>query len=64
MWSVEPSSQYEKDSKWYEKKRPSELAAVLRNLGRILELLKVSKNSKAVEAGYLHKEPGGVIAID
>jgi hypothetical protein len=46
------------------KKRPDELAAVLRNLERYLMLLKVSKNSKCVQAGYLHHEPMGVIAID
>ena len=64
MWMIEPSTQFEKDQKHYEKKRPNELAAVLRNLARFLSLLKVSKNSKCVEAGYLHKEPAGVIAID
>ena len=64
MWVLEPSTQWEKDQKWYDKKRPNELAAVHRNLQRYLALLNVSKNSKCVEAGYLHKEPGGVIAID
>ncbi len=64
MWGIEPSTQYEKDLKWYEKKREQELIAVLTNLSRFLILLKVSKNSKCVEAGYLHKEPRGVIAVD
>ena len=64
MWNVEPSTQFERDQKWYDKKRPNELAAVLRNLARFLALLQVSKNSKSIEPGYLHKEPGGVIAID
>ena len=54
----------ERDQKWYEKKRPDELAAIFRNLQRYLCLLNVSKNSKSVESGYLHKEPGGVVAID
>lgn len=64
MWTIEPSTQYEKDQRWYEKKRPNELAAVLRNLQRLLSLSNVSKNSKCLEAGYLHKEPAGIIAID
>ena len=64
MWSLEPSTQFQKDQKWYEKKHASELAAVFRNLQRYLALLNVSKNCKCVEAGYLHKEPGGVIAVD
>ncbi len=64
MWTIEPSTQWEKDQRWYDKKRPDELAALLRNLKRYLALLNVSKNSKCVEAGYLHKEPMGVVAID
>jgi hypothetical protein len=64
MWGLEPSTQWQKDQKWYEKKRPDELAAVMRNLQRLLALLNCSKNSKMVEGGYLHKEPAGVIAVD
>ena len=64
MWTIEPSTQWQKDQKWYDKKRPNELAAVVRNLERYLALLNVSKNAKCVEAGYLHNEPGGVVAID
>jgi hypothetical protein len=64
MWAIEPSTQFQKEQKWYDKKRRDELAAVLRNLQRFLALLNVSKNSKCVQAGYLHNEPGGVIAID
>ncbi len=37
---------------------------MLRNLDRYLKLLAVSKNSKALQAGYLHPEPGGVLAVD
>jgi hypothetical protein len=64
MWRIEKTDQMERDQKWYEKKRPNEFAAVMRNLERYLGLIKVSKNSKCAEAGYLHKEPGGIIAID
>ena len=58
------SISWEKDHKQYAKKHPNELAAILRNLQRYLELLNVSKNSKCVQAGYLHSEPGGIIAVD
>ena len=64
MWKLEPSEQWGKDAKHYDKKRPNELAAVLRNLERFVKLLNVSKNSKSAEAGYLHKEPHDVIAVD
>jgi hypothetical protein len=64
MWQIEPSTQWQKDQKWYEKKRPNELAAVLANLSRYMKYLKASKTSKCLEAGFLHHEPGGVVALD
>jgi len=64
MWEIETTHRWEKDHKHYEKKRPDELAAVTNNLHRYLKILEVSKNSKCVQAGYLHPEPGGVVAID
>jgi hypothetical protein len=54
----------EKDKHWYAKKRPDELAAVMRNLERYLAMLNASKSAKCVQAGYLHSEPMGVLAID
>jgi len=64
MWHIEPTDQYEKDYKHYDKKRPNELAAVLRNLHRYKEMLDAAKNSRCVHAGFLHDEPKGVIAVD
>jgi hypothetical protein len=64
MWQVETTTGWERDQKHYAKKHTRELAAVLRNLQRLLSILNVSKNSKVVQAGYLHPEPMGVIAID
>lgn len=64
MWQVEPTNQWEKDQKHYAKKHPRELAAVLNNLDRYLSLLKHLPNARCASAGYLHPEPGGVMAID
>jgi len=64
MWQVEPTTQWQRDQKWYEKKRPTELAAVLRNLKRYLAQLNAAPNPKAVSAGYIHHEPHGLVAID
>ncbi len=46
------------------KKHPRELAAVLHNLQRYLDQLNAAPNARAVQAGYLHHEPGGVVAVD
>lgn len=60
MWTIETSTKWERDFKHYEKKHPRELAAVL----RYHELLNAAKNPLAVQAGFLHPEPLGVVAID
>jgi hypothetical protein len=64
MWHIEPTTQWPKDQKWYEKKHPRELAAVLHNLQRYMDQLNAAPNARAVQAGFLHHEPGGVVAID
>jgi hypothetical protein len=64
MWNVETTTQWERDLRWYEKKRPHELAAVMRNLERYIEQLNAAKTSKNVIAGFLHAEPHGVVAVD
>jgi len=63
-WSIETSDRWEKDQKWYEKKRPDELAAVLNNLQKYLSYLNKMPNSKTVHAGFMHPEPMGMVAID
>lgn len=64
MWDISPTTQWDKDRKFYEKKHSRELAAVLNNLSRYLALLNCSKNARCAIAGYLHSEPHGVVAID
>ena len=64
MWRIETTTGWERDQKHYSKKRVNELAAVMRNLKRYLAHLSIAKNSKCVEAGYLHSESNGIIAID
>lgn len=64
MWQIEPIPAWEKDKRWYEKKRPSELAAVLHNLNRYVSQLNAAPNPKAFMAGYMHPEPHGVVALD
>jgi hypothetical protein len=64
MWCYEFSSEWKKHIKHYEKKHSDELAAVLANLKRFEEQLANAKNSKCVQAGFIHNEPSGVVAID
>ena len=63
-WVLLPHSAYLRDLRWYTKKRPAELAAVLRNLERYMTLLSRSPSVRSVQAGFLHPEPHGMVAID
>jgi len=63
-WVLLPHSSYLRDFRWYTKKRPAELAAVLRNLDRTMTLLANSPHARIIQAGFLHTEPHGMVAID
>jgi hypothetical protein len=64
MWRVEPTTQWDRDAKHYQKKHPNELAAIFRNVGRYLSLLNCATNARSVQAGFLHPEPMGVVAVE
>jgi len=64
VWKVMPSEQYVKDQTWYAKKHPRELEAVANNLGRYHAQLNRAKNALCVQAGYIHPEGKGVVALD
>ncbi len=64
MWKLQPAASFERARKRYEKKRPGELAAVLRNLDRLREHLDALPDCRAAQMGCLHFEPHGVWAID
>ena len=63
-WVFLPHSAYLRDLRWYMKKRPVELAAVHRNLERYMILLARSPSVRSVQAGFLHPEPHGMVAVD
>ena len=63
-WNLVPLGKYLSDYKWYEKKRPNELCAILGNLDTYFEALKMIGNPLQVKSGFIHDEPDGVKAID
>jgi hypothetical protein len=64
MWDYEPSEGYDRSAKWYAKKRPRELTAVLDNLETIRAALNEGADPRRLPYGFLHIEPHGVLAID
>lgn len=64
MWQIETTDLFERQERFYQKKRTRELAAIYNNLDRYIAQLNCTNSAVNVRAGYLHPEPGGVIAID
>lgn len=64
MWQLAPTDNYERQFRWYEKKRPRELEAVLRNLQTYFEALRAGNKPMQIKYGFVHVEPSGVFAID
>lgn len=64
MWQLEPTEDYERRFRWYEKKRRRELEAVLRNLQTYMEALRAGNKPMQIKFGFVHVEPNGVFAID
>jgi hypothetical protein len=48
---------------FYEKKRPDQLEAVLRNLARYVEMLKAQTNPRLITANFIHTERRGLLAL-
>jgi hypothetical protein len=64
MWELEPTDEFARRFKRYEKKHPRELKAVLANLEVIQESLQSGTNPQKLPFGFIHIEQRGVIAID
>lgn len=64
MWNVEPTDEFERRLRRFEKKNASELAATLANLQRYLDALNEGGKPEIIQFGFIHRQPQGVVAID
>jgi hypothetical protein len=64
LWTIQQHPEFNRDYKWYTKKRPRELAAVLDNLNRLKNMLNLSPHPQLIVAGFIHPEPLGIWALD
>jgi hypothetical protein len=62
-WSMVPTDLFERQLKYFEKKRPLQLRAVLRNLARYKEMLDSQPISRLIQANFIHHEKHGLIAL-
>ena len=64
MWNVEPTNDFERRYRQFEKKNPNELRATLANLQRYIDALNEGGKPEIIQFGFIHREPQGVVAID
>ena len=64
MWNVEPTDDYQRDHRRWEKKHREELSAVLSNLEKFFSALNEGAKPRNIKAGFVHPEPSGVLALD
>jgi hypothetical protein len=66
MWKLaDPTEEYERRRKRFEKKKRNQLLAVLDNLDTLMQGLKDGlKLEQVATFGFVHREPCGVLAVD
>ncbi len=64
FWNIEPTEKFQRKYKLFEKKNEDELIAVWNNLDAYVKALQLTDNPHTINAGYIHPEPKGIIAID
>jgi len=63
-WVLSPHPRLARQLRKLAGRRPSEHAALLRNLQRYLDLLQIAPHPRLIQAGFLHPEPHGIVAVD
>ena len=63
-WELNFTDKYSRMYKQYEKKSPNELIAVLSNLDFYFSALNNLGDPLLIKAGFIHREPDGIKAID
>lgn len=65
MWTVQETDDYERDRRWFARKRPHELAAVVDNAEAYAIALEAGANPlQVLSFGYVHDERQGLYAVD
>lgn len=64
MWTIDPTPEWGRRLKFYEKKRARELIAALDNLDTFLKTLNGGVKPRQAKFGFIHPEPLGILAVD
>ena len=63
-WLLEESEFFAGRFKRYQRRHPAATAAALNNLDTYLKTLNAGVKPPLIQAGFIHREPQGVVAID
>ena len=63
-WKLTKTDKFVRDFEYYQKKHPNELVAVMDNVDTYFRTLKKLGNPLQIQAGFIHREPAGIKAID
>jgi hypothetical protein len=64
MWTYNPTPDWSRRQKHFQKKRARELVAALDNLDTFFKTLENGVKPREAKFGFIHPEPVGVLAID
>jgi hypothetical protein len=62
-WQQETTDLFLRRKEEFQKKRPMQLAAVLRNLGRYQQMLDEQPIARLISANFIHPEKRGLVAL-
>ncbi|MBV8276995.1 MAG: hypothetical protein JO170_17305 [Verrucomicrobia bacterium] len=62
-WHLEPTDLYLRRQEEFQKRRPMQLQAVLRNLARYHKMLDEQPIARLISTNFVHPEKRGVVAI-
>lgn len=63
-WTLQTSPIFDGKLRQYQKKHPNEGKATLANLDSFFKALNAGIKPSLIQAGFIHREPHGVVAID
>lgn len=63
-WNLRPHPRLARLLRKLSSRRPAEAAALLRNVDRYMALLNAAAHPRLIQAGFLHPEPHGTVAVD
>jgi len=64
MWEQLPTDTFTRALKKWPKKHKRELGAMLANVQTIFDALRIGSKVESLRFGFIHPEPGGVLAVD